>query len=264
MLQTASISIISLRGCSFLVSGGVGYGGEFYFAVLCLEGRIKTEAEVFSFIATERFWVWALWVLMVAGGIWHLTGLFGTLMAWFSGPMVIGLGILAWWFSAKAGAGRAFHVWALGVVICTWYIEYLGVSTGLIFGEYRYGEVLWPAPLGTPVAIGFAWLGMIVSARAIIASVPRRVSLPLVVVGTALLMTVFDVVMEPAAIALGYWTWGGASAVPPLQNYVAWFSIGALLTLAGELSGVFREQPRRIGVHLWVAQMVYFLLVLAR
>jgi putative membrane protein len=40
---------------------------------------------------------------------------------------------------------------------------------------------------------------------------------------TALGAVLFDVVLEPVAMALDYWQWRGDAV--PLQNYLAWFVI---------------------------------------
>jgi bisanhydrobacterioruberin hydratase len=47
------------------------------------------------------------------------------------------------------------------------------------------------------------------------------------------LTVAFDAVMEPVAIALGYWTWTGGAI--PLRNYAAWFLISAVLGLPAAL-----------------------------
>ncbi len=43
------------------------------------------------------------------------------------------------------------------------FIEGLGVKTGKIFGHYYYGAVLSPFLWNVPLAIGFAWLSMLLS-----------------------------------------------------------------------------------------------------
>ncbi|MFT4749615.1 MAG: hypothetical protein ACI819_000039 [Neolewinella sp.] len=45
----------------------------------------------------------------------------------------------------------------------------------------------------------------------------------------ALLTALYDVIIEPVAIALDYWQWGGGEI--PLQNYLAWAAIAFLISL---------------------------------
>ena len=44
-----------------------------------------------------------------------------------------------------------------------------------------------------------------------------------------LISVLFDIILEPVAISLGYWQWSNFS--PPLSNYYSWFIIVFLLTI---------------------------------
>jgi len=44
-----------------------------------------------------------------------------------------------------------------------------------------------------------------------------------------LFSVLFDIILEPVAIHLGYWQWSTIS--PPLSNYYSWFIIVFLLTI---------------------------------
>ena len=43
-------------------------------------------------------------------------------------------------------------------------------------------------------------------------------------------MTLLDILIEPVAIRLDFWSW--TEGIIPLQNYVAWYVISALLFVA--------------------------------
>jgi putative membrane protein len=45
----------------------------------------------------------------------------------------------------------------------------------------------------------------------------------------ALVSVLFDIILEPVAITLGYWQWSTVS--PPLSNYCSWFVIVFILTI---------------------------------
>jgi putative membrane protein len=117
-------------------------------------------------------------------------------------------------------------IWAGGTYVVTFALEAIGTKTGLVFGPYTYGNVLGPMLLEVPVVIGFNWvlviLGFAVLTEALIKN--RWIAL----VATAAAATLFDVVLEPVAIGLGYWTWHTGHV--PFQNYVAWFIISFAAT----------------------------------
>ena len=76
---------------------------------------------------------------------------------------------------------------------------------------------------------------------------------------TGALMTAFDYVMEPAAIRLGYWSWSGGEV--PLANYLGWFTIGGGLAFFGYKFKYLPDRFPIIGLHLYFAQMSYFIAV---
>mgnify|MGYP006147239287 CR=1 FL=1 len=100
-------------------------------------------------------------------------------------------------------------------------VEVIGTRTGLLFGSYSYGDNLGPKINGVPIVIGLNWGILVVSSASL---VNRLKALPLnaKVLLSALLMTLFDVIMEPVAIASDFWSWNGPI---PFFNYVCWFGV---------------------------------------
>jgi putative membrane protein len=132
-------------------------------------------------------------------------------------------------------------------------IEVLGVKTGFIFGAYSYSERMGPRLFEVPWVIGLNWA---VLAHCMLALLGERIRsrFGLVFVG-ATLMTVFDWFMEPAAIALGFWTWQGQAV--PMRNYVAWWVASfSLLFIAEHIGGRPKNPLARWVV---VAMLVFFL-----
>jgi putative membrane protein len=153
--------------------------------------------------------------------------------------------------------------WSVAVIVSSFLIELAGVKTGVIFGAYEYGKTLQPTIMDVPLAIGFAWLGMIVSSAALsqrllssrLAGNPHGMALAI-----ALLMVIFDFFMEPAAMRLGYWSW--RDGVVPLQNYLAWFVLGYVFSYIGLRLGLFRQRQPALAMHAYFAQLVYFIMVM--
>lgn len=143
---------------------------------------------------------------------------------------------------------------ALALVLGTlgYFVEVLGVWTGRVFGDYSYGEVLGLKVLNVPLLIGLNW-SMLVFAI----GVPMaRSSMPTwaKVMLSSAMMVALDVLIEPVAIRLGFWTW--AQGTIPVQNYVAWGAVSALFFTLFFLAPVRRENP--VARYVLVAQVIFF------
>lgn len=141
----------------------------------------------------------------------------------------------------------AFVVGALG-----YFVEVLGVWTGRVFGEYAYGEVLGFKLLDVPVLIGLNW-SMLVFAIGVPLS---RTALPVwtKVLAGSLAMVGLDLLIEPVAIHLGFWSW--EQTIVPVQNYVAWGLVSAVFFTLFFLLPVRRENP--VARYVLAAQVLFF------
>lgn len=203
-----------------------------------------------------------LYVLLLAGGLWHALGVLQTAMRWLAAPMMVALSLWLGYEYFRRHSDRRFIPWSLLVCSAGLAIELAGVKTGAIFGAYFYGEILQPTLWNIPVAIGFAWLGMIICSAAISqhllpAHYSNRPAISAVLI--AMLMVIFDWCMEPAAMKLGYWTWRDGNI--PLRNYLAWFICGFILSYSGLRLGLFLKRSSSFAAHAYVAQLGYFALV---
>jgi hypothetical protein len=144
-------------------------------------------------------------------------------------------------FAALASDGFILLIWAVASYAAAFALEAAGVATGAIFGPYEYSSVLGTNILRVPPIIGFNWI-VVVSGCATLATFLVYIGMPKVDGGrsmrvirilvialvSGILAAAFDWVMEPAAVALDYWTW----LVPtiPFQNYFTWFAFTAVST----------------------------------
>ncbi|MBU2018294.1 MAG: carotenoid biosynthesis protein [Bacteroidetes bacterium] len=99
--------------------------------------------------------------------------------------------------------------------------EWIGVHTGLLFGEYSYGPNLGVKLDGIPYIIGVNWILMVVSSQAIARQLFKNKGM--ILMGAAGLMTLMDVAIEPVAVKLDYWSWQGGAI--PFYNYLCWFAV---------------------------------------
>lgn len=103
-------------------------------------------------------------------------------------------------------------------------IEIIGVKTGMIFGNYIYGETLGIKLLDVPLTIGLNWLALLYATSSLFVQLfpdSKNVSIFIKAFFPALLMTSLDYLIEPVAIQHDFWHWFGAPI--PLKNYLGWF-----------------------------------------
>jgi len=152
----------------------------------------------------------------------------------------------------------------LGIVFCvSIVIEQLGVSTGFIFGRYNYSPVLRPFIAYVPLAIGFAWINMLLPSTVLVYLTPiKNIEYKswLIPFAIAVLMVIFDFILEKAAIKLNYWYW--LEGKVPMQNYLAWFFLGFIFAKIGFKLNIAGMGFPKIIQHAYFAQLGYFILVL--
>ncbi|KAF0106319.1 MAG: hypothetical protein FD146_2688 [Anaerolineaceae bacterium] len=109
--------------------------------------------------------------------------------------------------------------------------ESVGVATGLIYGPYHYTDKLGPLFLGlVPYLIPVAWFMMsypsfVIADRLVPSAWKRWPRLLAVASVGGLVMTAWDLVMDPIMVSGGHWVWdvNGAYHGIPLQNFWGWW-----------------------------------------
>ncbi len=117
--------------------------------------------------------------------------------------------------------------------LVSWGFEQMGVATGLIYGAYEYSEKLGVKIGHVPMLIPLAWFMMIypsyvisnliVGGRAfgVSGSLVRLVWISLI---GAMVMTAWDLVIDPGMSKDGFWIWKepGAYFGVPVRNFGGW------------------------------------------
>ncbi|MCL4559057.1 MAG: carotenoid biosynthesis protein [Chloroflexi bacterium] len=109
--------------------------------------------------------------------------------------------------------------------------ESVGVATGLVYGPYHYTDRLGPKFLGlVPYLIPVAWFMMMypsfLMAQRLAPPRLHGIGWAVTVAGVGgLIMTAWDLIMDPLMVASGHWVWEvkGAYFGVPLQNYAGWW-----------------------------------------
>ena len=195
---------------------------------------------------------WAVLFLLIV----HVSGILGILSPYrevflMLTPinLLISLGILLWFHQDR---GPKFYAIMALVMVAGFIIEIIGVNTGWPFGSYEYGSPLGPKLFGTPFMIGVNWYILSYCGAILFRSATKSQALNAILAGLAI--TAFDVILEPVAIHLNFWTWSAESV--PVQNYVTW---AICISLFAYLFYKIEEAPRN-PIATWVLgiQVLFF------
>lgn len=150
-------------------------------------------------------------------------------------------------------ANRAFAVFAVFSFGFGFFMEFLGVNYGFLFGDYSYGKTLGPKLLNVPVIIGLNWL-LIIYCVATLSDSLRIPVLAKILLGAALAVFI-DWLIEPVAMHYDFWVW--ANNTVPLQNYLGWFFTSLVMMTAYHVLRVKAEN--RIALPYYFIQLGFFL-----
>lgn len=203
----------------------------------------------------ERFIVGLSWIWFGAGVLWITMGIFQSFIAHYSWLSVVGsAGVLV---AHSLKRGDVFVVrWGLRVFALSFLAEVVGVNTGLLFGCYRYGSALGGHLLGVPPVIGIAWFFVVFSSFHLASAL--RLGGWQRIAATAFFTLLFDFVMEPGALRVGFWAW--ETVTIPLLNYFCWGAFGALFAwMLEEKAHAFHFSS--FALHLLAAQFFFFFMI---
>ena len=130
----------------------------------------------------------------------------------------------------------------LALLACfTWGIELTGVRTGWPYGEFQYELALGPMLFGeVPLALPVFFFPILLNSYLLCLLLlgPRSRSLAIRLPATLGVVLTMDLVLDPGAVALGFWAWDdpGAYYGVPAINYAGWVLSGSIALLLIERS----------------------------
>ena len=143
--------------------------------------------------------------------------------------------------------------WPIPAVFFIGFIaEWLGVKFGFLFGNYSYGANLGIKLDNVPIIMGINWVILSLATRGII---QRFFKLPIMkILVSSVLMVSLDVLLEPLAPQLDYWSFD--TMVAPLSNYIGWLIYSILIQSLLEL--VQFKGHFKISLHILIIQLLFF------
>lgn len=140
----------------------------------------------------------------------------------------------------------------ISVALLGFIIEVIGVKTGLIFGEYSYGNGLGYKLLDVPLIISINWAMLIFAGIRIVSGIFANKITTLVVAGS--LVTLIDLLIEQVAPKLDFWRFKGG--LPGLHNYLGW--IGVAFFTSYFFYPTIIKGNRSVSLILLILQIIFF------
>lgn len=184
--------------------------------------------------------------------------------------LLLSFALLIW---TQADKNKHFFLFVLICFTVGVGVEIIGINTGVLFGDYTYGNVLGYKIQNVPLLIGLNWFIIIYCSGIAIHTLlmkainriaadtgktPMALKALSVIVDGATLAVFFDWLLEPIAVKLGYWVWNGDGSVP-IFNYICWFVVSLLLLTVFHFAK-FNKQ-NKFAVNLLLIQLMFFLLL---
>ena len=149
-----------------------------------------------------------------------------------------------------------FYIFILFVFLTGYFVEWIGVHTHYLFGNYKYGSNLGFKILDIPLIIGVNWVVLILVSHSIsLKIVQHNIFTPII---ASLLMVGLDFLIEPVAIKSDYWSWENNQI--PLYNYVCWFLISLLIHIVYQKNKLTEQNS--VYNCLYIVLVVFFTLQL--
>ncbi|MFC4549201.1 MULTISPECIES: bisanhydrobacterioruberin hydratase [Halorussus] len=197
--------------------------------------RRAVEARLDAAVEENRFTIAVVFPLV--GAALFVASHEGVLPGWLAmNPLLVLFGTLVMRLPLVAGfAPLVTRRAAAGLAVLTAYtyaIEYVGVTYGIPYGDFRYLLELGPMLAGVPVGLPVFFLPLVLNSYLLVLLFvgPRdapalRARRALAALGVVL---VVDLVLDPAAVALGFWRYEAAGAYygVPVSNYLGWLLSG--------------------------------------
>ena len=151
----------------------------------------------------------------------------------------------------QKGTNKQWLVFLI-IAVIGYFIEVIGVKTGVIFGDYFYKTTLGWKLFETPLIIGVNWMLLTYGVVYTIGvKIKNTIGIAFV---SACLLVALDILIEPVAIKYDFWAW--KQAIVPFKNYIAWFVISFILCyIVAHYKSVSKNN---FAPYLLVMQFIFF------
>lgn len=198
------------------------------------------------------------YILIAIGILWlfHSSGIIGISLGyqdWFASRTALNL-LIMFLVLIIFFPLNSIKKWAIFLLFGSLgiFAEFLGVTFGLFFGEYAYGNNFGPKIFGVPILIGVNWALLTFICGAVANKLSENIFLKSLL-GT-FMMLFLDLFMEKVAPIFDFWEFSEGYA--PVDNYIAWGIISFVFHLIFHLAKI--KGQFLISIHLYLVQLVFF------
>ena len=151
----------------------------------------------------------------------------------------------------QKGTNKQWLVFLI-IAVIGYFIEVIGVTTGVIFGDYIYKTTLGWKLFETPLIIGVNWMLL---TYGVVYTIGIKIKNTIgIALASAFVLVALDILIEPVAIKYDFWTW--KQAIVPFKNYIAWFFISFILCyIVAHYKSVSKNN---FAPYLLVMQFIFF------
>ena len=151
----------------------------------------------------------------------------------------------------QKGTNKQWLVFLI-IAVIGYFIEVIGVTTGVIFGDYIYKTTLGWKLFETPLIIGVNWMLL---TYGVVYTIGVKIKNTIgIALASAFVLVALDILIEPVAIKYDFWIW--KQAIVPFKNYIAWFFISFILCyIVAHYKSVSKNN---FAPYLLVMQFIFF------
>jgi len=158
-------------------------------------------------------------------------------------------------FIAEKNKSKVFITY-LSIFILGFVIEFVGVHTNYLFGNYSYGNALGYKLVGIPIIIGVNWIAIVVSSTSLSKSIKFIKNDFLIALISAFFCTTMDYIIEPVAIKFDFWSWN--NDVIPISNYIDWFIFSFFFSY---IYARLKTPINKVAISLFFIWIIFFTLI---
>lgn len=198
----------------------------------------------------EKIFKLIIIVLYIVGGIGIIFSPFSSAFTKLT-PVILVLSFIILLMFHNEKSNRSSLILFFLIYFMSFIIEVIGVNTGIIFGEYKYGDTLGFKMFNTPVIIGLNWLLLTYLASSIMENFDLGRFLKIFT--ASVLMLLYDVVLENVAPKLNMWEFN--NSIVPIKNYISWFIIAIIFNTMIQFSRV--STSNKLSLTIFVSQLIF-------
>jgi putative membrane protein len=147
-----------------------------------------------------------------------------------------------------------FYLSLLSIAIVGFIAEVIGVKTGLLFGNYEYGDAFGYKLFNVPLMIGINWAILSYTTLQLVSFKNRLVN----AVFASVLMVFLDFFIEQSAQLYDFWYWKNGEI--PIKNYIDWFLVAFVVNFSFE--PILKKHENQLTKQFYVVQLLFFAFLL--